>query len=164
MASLEAIAGRDVLTLSDWIEARLPEAIVTPTFLAVKAWVWIAIFLVILLGLIVDLAVRAGLRVASRRIAERMHSEEDPEQLRKTLRPIGLAAAATVWLGAMRFVELQPTIDLLLRFHAANLPRLRVDRLGLAADRPRRRLRAGARRAHLESGRRHPRPARHPPP
>ena len=44
-----------------------------------------------------------------------MHSEEDPEQLRKTLRPIGLAAAATVWLGAMRFVELQPTIDLLLR-------------------------------------------------
>ena len=114
MVELPLVAGRELLTLGDWIEARLPSSLTDARFLTVKLWQWLALFGVILLGLIVDLFARILLRLTSRRLAERMKSREDPEQLRRTLRPIGLTAAAMVWLLALRLVELQTTLALIL--------------------------------------------------
>ena len=104
---LPLLAGRELLTFADWIESKLPRRLAEGEFLRVRIWQWGAIFLVILLGLMADLAVRGALRVASRRVAGRLGSQEDPHQLRKTLRPIGLAAAAVLWLSAVRFVDLE---------------------------------------------------------
>ncbi len=114
LADLPLVAGRDLLTLGDWIEAHLPESLVRAEFLTVRLWQWIALFAVILLGLVVDLLTRSLLRLTSRRLSERFHGREDPEQLQRTLRPIGLTAAALVWLLALRIVDLQSTLALIL--------------------------------------------------
>ncbi len=113
-AELPLVAGREALTVGDWIEARLPDSFTEGRFLTVKLWQWAALFGVILLGLIVDLLARTALRFASRRFAERLESREDPEQLQRTLRPIGLTAAALVWLTALRIVDLQTSLSLIL--------------------------------------------------
>lgn len=114
LEDLPLVAGRELLTLGDWIEANLPASLSDTRLLTVKLWQWLALFVVILLGLLVDLFVRLLLRLSARRIAERMKSREDPEQLRRTLRPIGLTAAAIVWLLALRLIDLQTTLALIL--------------------------------------------------
>jgi len=111
---LPLVAGRKILTVADWLEAQLPESLVKHRFLGVKYWQWFGLFAVIVLGLLVDLGVRLLLAVLSRRVATRLHAEHDPEDLRRTLRPLGLAAAALVWLMALNFVELYGTVELVL--------------------------------------------------
>jgi len=101
------VAGRETLTLSDWLEARIPSGLVQGELLNVKYWQWFALFLVILGGLLLDLVVQLALRVFTRRVMHRLDSEEDQGQLRKTLRPLGLAVAAGFWLVALRFVGLE---------------------------------------------------------
>ena len=114
LADLPLVAGSDLLTVGDWLEQRIPDGMIATTFLGVKLWQWIGLFCVILLGLVADALVRGVLRVISRRLAERVGGREDPEQLRRTLRPIGLTVAAMVWLLALRIVDLQTTLELIL--------------------------------------------------
>jgi MscS family membrane protein len=116
-AQLEAeplVAGKEVLTVSDWFEGKLPTALVQNTFLTVKYWAWIAIFLVIVAGLLVDLLARGLVRIASARLVKRLETEEDPKQLRQTLRPIGLTAATLVWLLPIGVLDLEPIIETVL--------------------------------------------------
>ncbi len=114
LADQPLVAGRDDLTLGDWIESRIPAALTGTSFLTVALWQWMALFAVILLGLIVDLLARGLLRIGSRRLAGHFGGEEDPAQLQRTLRPIGLTAAAMVWLVSLRIVDLQTTLALIL--------------------------------------------------
>ncbi len=114
LSDLPLVAGSDVLTLGDWVEQRIPERLIETTLIGVKAWQWIGLFLVILLGLVADALVRILLRVVSKRLSARVGGREDPEQLRLTLRPIGLFVAALVWLFAVRIVDLTTTLELIL--------------------------------------------------
>ena len=107
------VAGSDIVTLEEWLQRRMPASLARTGFLGVRSWQWLAILLVILLGLVADLAVRTALRGVSARIVRNIDGE-DPEQLRATLRPIGLFAATLVWLVPLRFVEFQPTVELVL--------------------------------------------------
>jgi MscS family membrane protein len=114
LESQPLVAGTEILTVADWIESKLPAPVVRRSLLGVKLWTWAAIFVVILLGFVVDLLVRGLLRGASHRVAGRLETVEDPEQLRRTLRPIGLAAATATWLIPVSLLDLEPTIDLIL--------------------------------------------------
>ncbi len=108
------VAGREVLTVGDWLEARLPASMVRNTFLTIKYWAWLAIFLVILAGLAVDLLARLLVRVASARLVRRLDTKEDPEQLHQTLRPIGLTAATLVWMLPIGILDLEPVVEVVL--------------------------------------------------
>jgi len=114
VSDLPLIAGRELLTVGDWVERRVPGRLISIRFLGLKAWQWLGIFSVILLGLIADALVRGVLRVVSGRMASRAGGREDPDQLRLTLRPIGLTVAALVWLLALRIVDLQTTLEMIL--------------------------------------------------
>ncbi|MCP3983880.1 MAG: mechanosensitive ion channel family protein [bacterium] len=115
LADLPLVAGTEVLTFGDWVEERVPKNLIATHFMGVKVWQWIGLFFVILLGLVADALVRGVLRVTSHRLAEGVGGREDPEQLRRTLRPIGLTAAALVWLLALRIVDLRTTVELILQ-------------------------------------------------
>ncbi len=108
------VAGEEILTVSDWLESRLPRDLVDNTFLAVKYWAWLAIFAVIVLGLLVDLLARALVRNVSHRFAGKTGGEEDPEELRRALRPVGWTAAAIVWLLPIGILDLDPAIETIL--------------------------------------------------
>jgi len=114
MQPLPLVAGREMLTFGDWLEAHLPESLVKERLLGVKYWQWFGLFAVILLGLLVDLCVRLLLAALSHRVVSKLHAEHDPEDLRRTLRPLGLAAAAMVWLVSLGFVEIYGTVELVL--------------------------------------------------
>lgn len=105
------LAGKEVLTVSDWIEARLPAALTERRLLEVAYWAWIALFLVILLGLVTDLLTRSVLAGVSRRWADRIAGGRTPEQLRAALRPVGFTAAVLVWMLPVHFLGLPPVAE-----------------------------------------------------
>ncbi len=105
------LAGKEILTVGDWIEARLPEALTERRLLNVKYWAWIALFLVILLGLVTDLLTRSVLAGVSRRWADRIAGGRTPEQLRAALRPVGFTAAVLVWMLPVHFLGLPPAAE-----------------------------------------------------
>ena len=99
---------------AEWFESKLPAHLVENTFLTVKYWAWIAIFGVIVAGLIADLLARLAIRFVSRRTARAVGRDESPEELRRTLRPIGLTAAAIVWRLPIGILDLEPTVEVVL--------------------------------------------------
>ncbi len=114
MQSLPTVAGRQIVTPTRWIEARLPAFLIEERVLNVKYWQWLALLLVILLGLSIDLVVRFLLRLLARRLAGKEFVQDDEEGLRKSLRPIGLLAAAAFWMMTLYIVGLEGTaVDVL---------------------------------------------------
>ena len=107
MEPLPQVAGRQYLTLGDWIEARLPRSLTRDDFLTLKYWQWIAIFLVILIGLLLDQFVRLVVRlVIGRFIRGEKITDEQKETIRLALRPFGYLAASLFWLLTLQFVGL----------------------------------------------------------
>lgn len=103
MESLPLVAGDEILTLADYVRDSAPAWLTEGEFLVLAPWQWIAVFLLIVLGLLVDLIVRAILRRIERSVGVKSESEE----LRRQLRPIGLMAALLVWWIAVRFLDIQ---------------------------------------------------------
>ncbi|MDJ0789473.1 MAG: mechanosensitive ion channel family protein [Myxococcota bacterium] len=100
---LPLVAGSEILTFGDWVQSKLPRSFVEGQLLGVRYWQWVALFGLILLGLVVDLVVRGVLRAASVRLVD----PEDAPELRRTLRPVGFVAAVAVWLLALGFLDLE---------------------------------------------------------
>ena len=111
---VEELLAAAALPAADDFESRLPSQLVDNTFLTVKYWAWIAILAVIFAGLLADLAARILIRIASRRLARAVGGDESPAELRRTLRPIGLTAAAIVWRLPIGVLELEPTVETVL--------------------------------------------------
>ena len=64
-------AGPDTAAVSPWVqyvEDHLPKVLVTRAFLTLKVWQWIGLALVILLGMALDLLVRALLSALANRL------------------------------------------------------------------------------------------------
>ncbi len=108
---LPLVAGRELVTVVEWLESWLPVWLVENRFFTVKYWAWLAIFGVILLGLVADLLTRALLRGLSERVTRRTADASDPSLLHAALRPIGLFAAALVWMLPLGLLELDPLVE-----------------------------------------------------
>jgi MscS family membrane protein len=93
-------------TIAERLEQLAPTALVEGQWLGVRHWQWIALFLLIGVGLLLDLAVRLVLRIVSRRVIERRGGEASDASLRRTVRPFGLAVAGLLWLLTVRYLGL----------------------------------------------------------
>ena len=104
--------GSNTAAASPWVqyvEDHLPDVLVTNAFLTLKVWQWIGLALVILLGMALDLLVRALLSALANRLIIRQGGEAKPETLHKTVRPFGLLAAAALWLFLLPGLGLHET-------------------------------------------------------
>lgn len=105
-------------TLIEHIRAAVPRSLKGSTNLGLEHWQWIGIFLVILVGIILDRIVRTILRVIWHRIEQ--HAADTPDQqsdtdtLNKAVRPFGLLAASGVWFLALTIGLLPPTPTMVL--------------------------------------------------
>ncbi len=109
LSPLEPVAipgGAERLTVSERIQAAFPEALRTGGLLGVEPWQWASIVLLVLVGLVLDLAVRVVLALLSRVAIRRRGGEVESRTIRRAVRPFGLAAAAILWLQAIRLLGL----------------------------------------------------------
>ena len=105
--NLKRQGGNSVDSLGDILEPLIPESL-EKDFLYVKYWQWIAIFVLIFLGLLIDLAFRIFVRGVSHRILKhRRISENQRDAIKYTARPIGLLAAAVFWLTVLRLLDIE---------------------------------------------------------
>ncbi|MDY7108396.1 MAG: mechanosensitive ion channel family protein [Planctomycetota bacterium] len=98
--------GEEYLTLTERLESLWPASLREGRFLAIEYWQWISLFILILIGLVLDLIIRLLLAIISRRVIARRGGKTAPETLRRTVRPFGLTAAALLWLWTIRYLGL----------------------------------------------------------
>lgn len=96
----------EVLFLWERIEGLWPDSLVAKKFLNVKYWQWIAMFIVVLAGIVLDFTTRLIVTRISRRAIRKRGAEARNETLRRTVRPFGLTAAALLWLWALQVLGL----------------------------------------------------------
>lgn len=101
-------------TLGQQIRNAMPPAL-RDTFLTVEYWQWIAILLVIFVGVILDYMVRAVLSGVWHRIdRKRDGPTAEKDILKKAVRPFGLVAAAAFWLGMINVGGISGTPQMVL--------------------------------------------------
>ena len=105
-------------TLIERIRAAVPRSLKGSTNLGLEHWQWIGIFLVILVGIILDRIARTILRTVWHRIerhaTDTPEAHPDPDTLDKAVRPFGLLAASGVWYLALTIGLLPPTPTIVL--------------------------------------------------
>jgi MscS family membrane protein len=108
LPTLAGLADETTRSLSLRVQSLLPAGLVENKFLGLKYWQWIGLFALILIGVVLDYAVRIVVAIVSRRIIARRGGEAAQGTIRRTVRPFGLAAAALFWLGMLRLLGLPP--------------------------------------------------------
>ncbi len=83
--------------------------------LSLEYWQWVALFALVLLGVVVDYTFRFFLRSLAVGIIKRRGSTADRATLRRTVRPIGLFVSALVWQLLLPLLALPETAHLMLR-------------------------------------------------
>ncbi|MHC5003417.1 MAG: mechanosensitive ion channel family protein [Planctomycetota bacterium] len=106
---LRKTAAEEYRTLASRFESLWPAAFVENDLLGVKYWQWLSLLLLIFLGVVLDFSVRLALSLAARRIIARQGGVARSETMRRMVRPFGLAAAAVLWLGLVRHLDLPTT-------------------------------------------------------
>lgn len=106
-------------TLIERIRAAVPGTLKGSTNLGLEHWQWIGIFVVILVGVILDRIARTLLRIVWHRIEQdgkdiSDDEKSDPDTLEKAVRPFGLLVAAGVWYIALSVGLLPPTPTVIL--------------------------------------------------
>lgn len=90
-----------------WIEENwVPDVLKHHKVLGLKYWQWIGLFLLALVGIILDFSVRGVLTIIAVRLIRRRGGEASRETLRLTVRPFGLIVAAIFWLYAIDLLRL----------------------------------------------------------
>ncbi|MAE64255.1 MAG: mechanosensitive ion channel protein MscS [Phycisphaeraceae bacterium] len=95
-------------SLSLWLRRQMPRALkgIDNELFTVEYWQWISLFVIILAGFLVDQVVRFVLRTIGLRLIARQGAGDRVESVRLAVRPIGLVAAAVVWLMLLRTLGL----------------------------------------------------------
>ena len=86
------------LSRSLQLEGLMPESLRTNRLLTLKYWQWAGLFVLILLGIVVDHAVRMVLRLVSNRVIAKQKVSAQPQTITSTVRPLGLLCAGLLWL------------------------------------------------------------------
>lgn len=94
------------LNVALWIESYMPASLRTQELLTLKYWQWAGLFILILLGILLDQVVRLVLRLLTHRVIARQQATAQADTIAKTVRPLGLLAASLVWLGLVRVLGL----------------------------------------------------------
>jgi MscS family membrane protein len=100
------------VTPSMVLRAAVPVELRRAPVLDIEIWQWIAIAVVIFVGFLLDLLVRAILRAVWHRINRKRDVEEDREVTKKAVRPFGLVAGAFLWYWSLHLLGL-PAVALM---------------------------------------------------
>lgn len=92
-------------TFSRWLRGKIPTSLQETAFI-LEHWQWVGIFLLIFLGMILDRLVTALLRGTVRRHMKRTAEILDADALQTALRPVGLLAAAILWIFGITWLDL----------------------------------------------------------
>ncbi len=114
MEPLPEVAGTKFITHADWIERYLPSTIVEQIWFGLKAWQWIALLLIILIGVAVEYAIHLPLGMATTRVIHRRGVTVEKPTVTRTVRTFSLFVAALVWLFLIQFLSLTGTPEKIL--------------------------------------------------
>ena len=114
MEPLPEVAGTKFITHADWIEHYLPSTIVEQIWFGLKAWQWIALLLIILIGVAVEYAIHLPLGMATTRVIHRRGVIVEKPTVTRTVRTFSLFVAALVWLFLIQFLSLTGTPEKIL--------------------------------------------------
>lgn len=88
-----------------WLRSQMP-AWAKETFFNVAIYSWIGLLIIAFLGFVIDHTLRLILRAITNRIITKKRAHANEDTIRKTVRPIGLVAAALIWLALLRILNL----------------------------------------------------------
>ncbi|MCG8462460.1 MAG: mechanosensitive ion channel family protein [Holophagales bacterium] len=94
--AVEGVTNTGPLTFAQWLRGRLPPSLLGTAFL-LESWQWLALLILILLGVLVDRILTYSLQRAIERYLRRRMERTDPDELHTALRPTGLLVASLVW-------------------------------------------------------------------
>jgi len=102
------------LTPSMLIRSWVPVELRGAAWLDIELWQWIGIGVVIFAGFLLDLGVRALLRLVWSRVDRTRGIDRDRSLIKKAVRPFGLVAAGTLWYWSLHLLGLPATALLVL--------------------------------------------------
>jgi len=100
-------------TLPSELDHILPEGL-EGSLLTLRYWQWLGLLVTILLGVTVEYVVRGVFRPVAVRVVRRFDGQADPEEVTRAVRPVGLVAAAMVWLLGIHVLRLPSPVDTVL--------------------------------------------------
>jgi MscS family membrane protein len=92
-------------TVARWLREQVPESL-RGGGLLLEPWQWLALVVLIFLGVVLDKTVTTLLRIPFERVLARRLDTVATEDLRKALRPAGLLAAALLWWPGVTWLAL----------------------------------------------------------
>ena len=102
------------LMSSLWLQSVMPISL-RESFLSLEYWQWLGLFLIVLLGIVLDYTVRAILRTITNRTLDRVHAFVSRETVTGAVRPIGLCSAAFLWVALLPLIGLSGMSLIVLR-------------------------------------------------
>jgi MscS family membrane protein len=108
LPELRAGSSETKLSSSLWLRGLMPAPLLGK-FLTLEYWQWLGLFLIILLGMVLDFSVRAILRSMVGRILERVAALVSRDTVTRAVRPIGLCSAAFLWVALLPLIGLTGT-------------------------------------------------------
>ncbi|MEM7394220.1 MAG: mechanosensitive ion channel family protein, partial [Verrucomicrobiota bacterium] len=115
MEQLERRAGRDerLLNPSLWVRSKIPEPL-KKKIITFEIWQFVGLFVVILLGVVVDVFVRFFLKTSVKRFIERRGGSARMETISLAVRPVGLLAGALLCYGLLRLLGFAGVVESIL--------------------------------------------------
>ncbi len=107
--------GPVILTRAQWVRSRVPASLKSGEALTLEYWQWIGLFVLILVGVVLDSVVRNIIAGIWRRVMARRGKEADRKLLRRAVRPFGLIVAALLWYWGLDLIGLPPQALLIIR-------------------------------------------------
>ena len=107
-AGVSLKAGTDILTFGDRIRKMLPSHLVNEHFLTLETWQWLALFIIIVVGLVIDVSFRLAVRSIARKLITKEGGTADRQVMARSARPFGILAGAVVWGLLLPYIDLPP--------------------------------------------------------
>ncbi len=102
---IEGITATAPLTPAMWLRSQMPEPLQTGGFF-LEPWQWLTLLALIVLGLFLDRVISALTRAVIGRTVRRSIAGIEPDRLKRSLRPVGLLAAAFFWWAGIYWLAL----------------------------------------------------------
>jgi len=96
-----------------WLQDQMPKSL-TDHWLDLQIWQWLAIGVLIVVGVVVDALVRSVLNAVIGSQLRRRHVKVDSKVQASVLRPIGLFVMGFLWWKYLGFLLLPPAVDAIL--------------------------------------------------
>ena len=99
-------AGTDAIEAESWLRGQMPDSLKRNTFLTVEYWQWLALLVLIFVGVAIDHLSRLLIGSFAKGMIRRRGAEADPEHMRRFVLPVGRLLMAVFWLSTLWLLDL----------------------------------------------------------